>query len=50
MAALKQMLEELNPNELMMVEDFIVNFCEDSYVDENGNPPNIFRMIITDNR
>jgi hypothetical protein len=46
MFSLKSMLEELNQDELNQVEDFIVNFCDDSYVDQNNNYPNLFRMTI----
>lgn len=47
--SLKEMLEQLSTKELEMVEDFIVNECDESYVDDNGNPPNLFRMTILDN-
>jgi hypothetical protein len=46
MFSLKSMLEELNQDELNQVEDFIVNFCDDCYVDQNNNYPNLFRMTI----
>lgn len=46
MYSLNGMLEELNQDELNQVEDFIVNFCDDSYVDQNNNYPNLFRMTI----
>ena len=48
MASLAEMLDELDPRERDMLEDFIVNFCDDSYLDDNGNPPNLFRMIIAE--
>jgi hypothetical protein len=48
MVSLKDMLEQLSAKELEMVEDFIVNECDESYVDDNGNPPNLFRMTILD--
>jgi hypothetical protein len=48
MVSLKDMLEQLSTKELEMVEDFIVNECDESYVDDNGNPPNLFRMTILD--
>ena len=46
MRSLKYMLDELNQDEMNSLEDFIVNFCDESYVDEDGNKPNIFRMIL----
>ena len=42
------MLNELSDKELDLLVDFIVNFCEDSYEDEDGNSPNIFRMVLDD--
>jgi hypothetical protein len=48
MVSLKDMLEQLSTKELEMVEDFIINECDESYVDDNGNPPNLFRMTILD--
>lgn len=44
--SLTDMLNELTNDELDRLEDFIVNFCEDSYEDDNGNSPNIFRMVL----
>jgi hypothetical protein len=41
------MLDELDPEELNMVEDFIVNECDVENHDEYGNFPNLFRMFIT---
>jgi len=48
LASLKEMLEELNENELNMVEDFIVNECSIDNTDEDDEYPNLFRMFITD--
>ena len=45
--SLNAMLDELKPEELNMVEDFIVNECDVDDTDENGNIPNLFRMFIT---
>jgi hypothetical protein len=45
--SLNAMLDELEPDELNMVEDFIVNECDVDDTDENGNFPNLFRMFIT---
>lgn len=44
--SLEAMLYELTAKELDSLEDFIVNQCDDSYVDDNGNSPNIFRMLL----
>lgn len=44
--ALDSMLSELSNEELTTLEDFIVNECDESYVDDDGNAPNIFRMVI----
>jgi hypothetical protein len=46
--SLDDMLNELSDKELDLLVDFIVNFCEDSYEDEDGNSPNIFRMVLDD--
>jgi hypothetical protein len=48
-SSIRSMLEELTNKELEMVEDFIVNECDESYLDENGDAPNLFRMTILDN-
>jgi len=48
MQSLEDMLNDLNNDELYTVEDFIVNQCDDSYEDGNGNAPNLFRMTILD--
>lgn len=45
--SLREMLQELNSEELNMVEDFIVNQCGIENTDENDNYPNLFRMFIT---
>ena len=42
MEALGEMLSELNDNEILQVEDFIVNYCT-----ESEDPNNFFRMLIT---
>lgn len=42
MEALGEMLSELNDNEILQVEDFIVNYCT-----ESEDPNNLFRMLIT---
>ena len=47
--SLEDMLNDLNNDELYTVEDFIVNQCDDSYEDQHGNSPNLFRMTIIDN-
>lgn len=47
LTSLREMLQELNENELNMVEDFIVNQCGIENTDENDNYPNLFRMLIT---
>ena len=44
--ALEGMLNELTGDELNNLEDFIVNNCENSYVDRDGNYPNFFRMVL----
>lgn len=45
--SLNAMLDELENDELDMVEDFIVNECDIDTTDENGNYPNLFRLLIT---
>ena len=45
--SLNAMLDELDPEELNMVENFIVNECDVENHDEYGNFPNLFRMFIT---
>lgn len=44
--SLNAMLDELEHDELDMVEDYIVNECDIETLDENGNYPNLFRMLI----
>lgn len=45
-ASLDEMLKDLSDSELNLLEDFIVNECDESYVDDDGNPPNLFRMLL----
>jgi hypothetical protein len=46
--SLNAMLDELEPEELNMVEDFIVNECSnEAFVDDDGNYPNLFRIFVT---
>ncbi len=45
--ALCEMVDELTPNELLELEDFIVNECGEDFVDEDGNYPNLFRIFVT---
>ena len=43
-----EMLDELNECEALELEDFIVNHCDNSsFVDENGDYPNLFRIFVT---
>jgi hypothetical protein len=43
-----EMLDELNECELLELEDFIVNHCDNaSFVDDNGDFPNLFRIFVT---
>lgn len=43
-----EMLFELNECELLELEDFIVNHCNnESFVDDDGNFPNLFRIFVT---
>jgi len=43
-----EMLDELNDCELLELEDFIVNHCDNaSFVDEQGCFPNLFRIFVT---
>lgn len=47
-AALTDMVDELTECEVLELEDFIVNHCSnDSFVDEDGNYPNLFRIFVT---
>lgn len=45
-ASLNEMLKDLTDSELNSLEDFIVNECDESFVDDDGNPPNLFRMLL----
>ena len=43
-----EMLDELTECELLELEDFIVNQCDNSsFIDENGDYPNLFRIFVT---
>lgn len=43
-----EMLDELNECEALELEDFIVNHCDNaSFVDDNGDFPNLFRIFVT---
>jgi hypothetical protein len=43
-----EMVDELTENELLELEDFIVNECDNaSFTDENGDYPNLFRIFVT---
>lgn len=43
-----EMVDELTENELLELEDFIVNHCDNaSFIDENGDYPNLFRIFVT---
>ena len=48
--SLSDMLNELTNDELDQLEDFIVNFCEDSYEDDDGKAPNLFRMVLDEQK
>ena len=45
-ASLNEMLKDLSDSELNSLDDFIVNECDESFVDDDGNPPNLFRMLL----
>ena len=45
-ASLNEMLKDLSDSELNSLEEFIVNECDESFVDDDGNPPNLFRMLL----
>ena len=46
--ALSDMVDELTADEVLELEDFIVSECgNDSFVDENGDYPNLFRIFVT---
>jgi hypothetical protein len=43
-----EMVDELTENELLELEDFIVNECDNAcFTDENGDYPNLFRIFVT---
>ena len=43
-----EMLDELTECELLELEDFIVNQCDNaSFIDDNGDYPNLFRIFVT---
>jgi len=43
-----EMVDELTESELLELEDFIVNHCDNaSFADENGDYPNLFRIFVT---
>jgi len=43
-----EMLDELNECEALELEDFIVNHCDNaSFIDDNGDFPNLFRIFVT---
>jgi len=49
--SLREMLDELTEAEAVELEDFIVNHCgNDSFVDDEGNYPNLFRIFVTGTR
>jgi hypothetical protein len=46
-----EMVDELTEPELLELEDFIVNHCDNaSFTDENGDYPNLFRIFVTGHR
>jgi len=46
-----EMVDELTENELLELEDFIVNHCDNaSFIDDEGNYPNLFRIFVTGNK
>lgn len=48
--AICEMVDELTETELLELEDFIVNHCSnESFVDDDGNYPNLFRIFVTGN-
>lgn len=50
-SAVNEMLDELSDAELLELEDFIVNHCSnESFVDDDGNYPNLFRIFVTGTR
>jgi len=47
-ASILEQLIELSDTEAVELEDFIVNHCDNmSFMDEDGNYPNIFRIFVT---
>jgi hypothetical protein len=50
LASLREMLNELSTDQVYQVEDFIVNQCDESYEDSNGNTPNFFTMTVLDTK
>lgn len=39
------MVDELDENELNMLHDFIVNYCDNTdFIEDDGQFPNVFRM------
>lgn len=49
--AVEAMLDELSNAEALELEDFIVNHCSnESFVDDDGNYPNLFRIFVTGTR
>jgi hypothetical protein len=43
-----EMVDELTETELLELEDFITNHCDNaSFIDENGDYPNLFRIFVT---
>jgi hypothetical protein len=49
--AITEMLDELTNAEMNELEDFIVNHCNnDTFVDDEGNYPNLFRIFVTGTR
>jgi hypothetical protein len=46
-----EMLDELTNAEALELEDFIVNHCDNaSFIDDNGDFPNLFRIFVTGHR
>lgn len=47
-ASILEMLDELTDCEAVELEDFIVNHCDNaSFIDDEGNYPNLFRIFVT---
>ena len=50
-SSILEMVDELTENELLELEDFIVNHCDNaSFIDDEGNYPNLFRIFVTGNK